>query len=71
MAGGEGGALVSENKLGWVVPVQDFDALQQFLKQLTLEQVEAFPKQEIQQRAIAAFDFELQFSLFLKELETL
>ncbi len=71
MAGGEGGALVSENKLGWVVPVQDFDALQQFLKQLTLEQVEAFPKQEIQQRAIAAFDFERQFSLFLKELETL
>ena len=54
-----------------MVPVQDFDALQQFLKQLTLEQVEAFPKQEIQQRAIAAFDFERQFSLFLKELEIL
>ncbi len=71
MAGGEGGALVKDNGLGWVVPVQDFEALQNFLNNLTSAEVVKFPKNEIQQKAIKAFNFKAQFEGFKQELEGL
>ena len=71
MAGGEGGDLVSENKLGWVLPVEDFTALQTFLEALTPSVVDEFPKEVIQKRAIAAFNFERQFKEVMKQIEAI
>ncbi|WP_432412250.1 glycosyltransferase family 4 protein [Rasiella sp. SM2506] len=71
MAGGEGGDLVEKQKLGWVVPVQDFKILQQFLNTITLAEVQKFPKENVQQNAMDVFDFNLQFEGFKKQLENL
>lgn len=71
MAGGEGGDIVKNNALGWVVPVQNFSALQQFLDALTTAELQNFPKNEIQQKAVKAFNFEIQFTRFKQGLERL
>lgn len=71
MAGGEGGDLVNKHKLGWVVPVQNFYALQQFLNNLTTTEVQKFPKEIVQQNAIEAFNFNLQFKDFKQQLKNL
>lgn len=71
MAGGEGGELVKKHQLGWVVPVQDFEALQKFLNNLTSTELQKFPKKEVQQRAVKGFDFKLQFEEFQKEIDML
>lgn len=64
-AGGEGGDLVQSNKLGWVIPVNDIDALQEFINKLTSMEIQKFPKIEIRERSINAFAFEKQFSEFV------
>jgi glycosyltransferase involved in cell wall biosynthesis len=71
MAGGEGGGLVKTHKLGWVVAVQDFVALQEFLNNINTTEMQKFPKETIQKRAIQAFDFRVQFEGFKKHLENL
>ncbi|MAZ73168.1 MAG: glycosyltransferase WbuB [Flavobacteriaceae bacterium] len=71
MAGGEGGELVQQNSLGWVIEVQDFVELQNFLENLTPINVQKFPKEVVQQKALQKFDFTTQFTAFKKELENL
>ncbi|MDX1463025.1 MAG: glycosyltransferase family 4 protein [Marinirhabdus sp.] len=71
MAGGEGAALVNEHRLGWVIEVQDYAGLEQFLKGLTRSTLEEFSKVEVQSRAIQAFDFNAQFQDFIDTLKTL
>ncbi len=71
MAGGEGGDLVNKNKLGWVVPVQDYKMLQQFLNTVTITEIQKFPKKIVQQKAVEVFNFNLQFEDFKQQLESL
>lgn len=71
MAGGEGGTLVQKHELGWVVPVQDFSSLQEFLNNINSTEVQKFPKAVVQKKAIQAFDFNLQFQGFKEQLENL
>ncbi|WP_114492271.1 glycosyltransferase family 4 protein [Candidatus Ulvibacter alkanivorans] len=70
-AGGEGEKLVVTHELGWVLPVQDMDALQAFVNSLSLEKLSVYPKNKVQQRALQAFDFDTQFSEFFRSIEAL
>jgi glycosyltransferase involved in cell wall biosynthesis len=71
MAGGEGGDLVKKHGLGWVLAVQDFESLQDFLNDINTTELQKFPKETIQHTAVTIFDFDKQFENFKKQLETL
>tara|TARA_A100000171_G_C2140621_1_gene155872 strand:+ start:14396 stop:15562 length:1167 start_codon:yes stop_codon:yes gene_type:complete len=71
MAGGEGGDLIKKHQLGWVVSVQDFEALQEFLNTIDVSEVQKFPKVLQQQKAIQTFDFSVQFEELKKKLKAL
>ena len=71
MAGGEGSNLVQQHRLGWTIPACDYNALQQFLNNLSVTKIEKFQKKTIQKNAVEAFDFKLQFKAFKKEIERL
>ncbi|MDC8002364.1 glycosyltransferase family 4 protein [Aequorivita todarodis] len=68
-AGGEGGQIIKTESLGWVVPVNDFSALQGFIDTLSEKELEQFPKQTVQKKAIAAFNFDRQFEAFITSIE--
>ncbi|MBV1922835.1 MAG: glycosyltransferase family 4 protein [Flavobacteriaceae bacterium] len=68
-AGGEGEMLVRNYKLGWTIPVNNRDALQDFINQLTIEKLNEHPKKEVQQNAMNAFNFKNQFSNLINEIE--
>ncbi|PVW15126.1 glycosyltransferase WbuB [Marixanthomonas spongiae] len=70
-AGGEGGKLVETHQLGWNIPVSDFDALQAFISELSIEKLKALKKEEVQKKAVKAFNFQKQFNNFVKALESL
>ncbi len=70
-AGGEGGELVEKHQLGWNIPVSDFNALQQFILELSEVQLKTFQKKRVQEEAIKAFNFETQFDIFIKVIEKL
>ncbi|SRX52643.1 glycosyltransferase family 4 protein [Aequorivita sp. CIP111184] len=63
-AGGEGGDIVEKESLGWVVPVNDFKALQDFINTISTTGLESFPKEVVQKNSISAFDFQKQFEAF-------
>lgn len=65
-AGGEGGTLVEDESLGWVVPVSAYTELQHFINTISEEKLGQFPKVKIQERSVLAFDFERQFHDFVK-----
>jgi len=65
-AGGEGETIVTENKIGWKIPVNNIRALQDFIYSLDAKKLREFPKKEIQQQAINLFDFKKQF-VFLEQ----
>ncbi len=67
-AGGEGEVLVRNNKLGWTLPVNDKNSLQEFLDQLTIEKLQEYPKIEVQKNALNAFNFKIQFEKLIKEI---
>jgi len=69
MAGGEGEDLVRENQLGWTVPVNDFKKLQQFTDALTPEMFQHYPKSGIQKKAMDVFNFDTQFTQFVRVLD--
>jgi glycosyltransferase involved in cell wall biosynthesis len=70
-AGGEGGYLVKQHKLGWIVPVNNGEALQKFIDTISVEKLMEFPKSSIQQIAISAFNFENQLERFLRKVTKL
>lgn len=70
-AGGEGGEIVNREALGWVVPVNNFEALQHFLDTVSKEKLEFFPKEEVQKNSLAAFDFKKQFEGFIISIEAI
>jgi len=70
-AGGEGGELVEKHQLGWNIPVSDFNALQQFISELSKFELKTFQKKKVQENTLAAFHFQKQFAGFTKVLEKL
>ncbi|NQX86528.1 MAG: glycosyltransferase family 4 protein [Flavobacteriaceae bacterium] len=58
--GGEGGALIKTNKLGWSIPPGDYKALNKTLGQITKEDLDAHFRSHIQNKAIECFNFDKQ-----------
>lgn len=71
VAGGEGENIVLENQLGWVVPVNDLDKLQDFIDTLTEEKMTMFSRQQVQKNAINQFDFTAQLHQLIEKLNLL
>ena len=70
-AGGEGEEIVNENSLGWVIPVNNYEALQEFITKLSELQLNEFPKNEVQGNSVKAFNFDRQFKDLLKKIEAI
>lgn len=70
-AGGEGGDVVEKESLGWVVPVNDFKSLQDFINTVSEKELERFSKEMVQKNSISAFDFERQFETFKRLIENI
>lgn len=68
-AGGEGGDIVESESLGWVLPVNDFKALQNFIDTISEKKLEQFRKKMVQKNSISAFDFAKQFETFRGMIE--
>ena len=68
-AGGEGGDIIEKQSLGWVVPVNDFKALQDFIDTISESKLEHFPKAIVQRNSVMAFNFKKQFDAFIKSIE--
>ncbi len=68
-AGGEGGEIVERESLGWVVSVNDFSALQDFINFISETELKRFPKIIIQKNSVLSFDFNRQFEAFITSLE--
>ncbi len=69
-AGGEGGEIVENESLGWVVPVNDFEALQHFIDTISISELKRFPKETVQKNSISTFDFNRQFAAFTSFIES-
>ncbi len=70
-AGGEGGEIVNREALGWVVTVDNLEALQYFIDTVSKEKLEFFPKERVQKNSLAAFDFKKQFDGFIISIEAI
>lgn len=68
-AGGEGGDIVKQESLGWEVPVNNQEALQNFIDHLDHNTLNQFQKTSVQNNSIKAFDFNIQFQKFLDFIE--
>ncbi|MBK5213973.1 MAG: glycosyltransferase family 4 protein [Flavobacteriaceae bacterium] len=68
-AGGEGGEIVANESLGWVISVNDFEALQRFIDTLSEKELKRFPKETVQKNSVLAFDFNRQFEAFTASIE--
>lgn len=68
-AGGEGGEIVKKESLGWVFPVNDFEALQVFIESISEKDLKCFPKEIVQKNSVLGFDFKRQFEEFIKSIE--
>ena len=67
-AGGEGEDLVRNNHLGWVLSVNDMNALQNFIDSISLEKLDTYPKMQVQKNAVVNFNFSEQFLRLVSEL---
>jgi glycosyltransferase involved in cell wall biosynthesis len=70
-AGGEGETLVRNNKLGWTIPVNNLNALQEFIDSLSSEKLTEFNKNSVQENTIKAFDFNIQFKELTEKLNAI
>lgn len=68
-AGGEGGDLVNREGLGWVIQVNDFEALQHFMNTISKAELKRFPKEAVQKSSTSAFNFKKQFEEFIISIE--
>jgi len=69
-AGGEGGAIVERESLGWVVAVNDLGGLQSFINSISETELKSFPKAIVQKNSALAFDFKKQFDAFISSIES-
>jgi len=65
-AGGEGENIVKENRLGWVISVNNLNELQEFIDSLSVTVLKNFSNNEVQKSAIANFNFKEQFTTLIK-----
>ncbi len=70
-AGGEGGDIVEQESLGWVVPVTDFKALQDLINAISEKELNRFPKKIVQENSVLAFDFRRQFEELINSIEAI
>jgi glycosyltransferase involved in cell wall biosynthesis len=70
-AGGEGGEIVKKESLGWVVPVNDLKALQDFINTVPVTDLKLFPKEDVQRNSVSAFNFHKQFEGFTALIESI
>lgn len=70
-AGGEGGEIVKKESLGWVVPVNNLKALQDFINTVSVTDLKLFPKEDVQRNSVSAFDFHKQFERFTTSIENI
>lgn len=70
-AGGEGGEIVEKESLGWVIEVNNFEALQHFINTVSISELKRFPKEVIQKKSVESFSFNKQFEAFLTAIETI
>ena len=68
MGGGEGGDVVGNNQIGWVIEVGNYLQLERFLEQLDQNSFEGMTKSQIQKRALKGFDFDTQFESLVERL---
>ena len=68
-AGGEGGEIVANESLGWVISVNNFEVLQRYIDTLSENELKRFPKKTIQKNSVLAFDFNRQFEAFTASIE--
>ncbi|ARN78378.1 glycosyltransferase WbuB [Nonlabens spongiae] len=68
MGGGEGGDVVKNNEIGWVIEVGNYKQLERFLEQLDQKSFEGMAKSQIQKRAVGSFDFNDQFKNLVEKL---
>ncbi len=71
MGGGEGGDVVANNHIGWVIEVGSHKDLQSYLNTLERSSLENYGKQKIQEIAMNNFDFEEQFNRLSSTLKRL
>jgi glycosyltransferase involved in cell wall biosynthesis len=68
-AGGEGGDIVTDNNLGWNIPVSDYEKLQVFIDSFSKDMLADLSKNNIQSISENRFSFEKQFDNLIKEIE--
>lgn len=68
-AGGEGGDIVINYKLGWNVPVNNVQKLQEFIDSLSLSKLNEFTRIEVQENSTKRFSFTNQFDDLIKEID--
>ncbi len=68
-AGGEGGDIVDKEELGWVIPVNNFEALQNFINTFSENKLKHYSKEKVQKNSVSAFDFNKQFEAFTASIE--
>jgi len=67
-AGGEGGDIVKDHNLGWVVAVNNLPELQQFINSLSESELNLFNKSNVQKSAVNSFGFQEQFTSLIKKI---
>ncbi len=70
-AGGEGGDIVDKEELGWVIPVNNFEALQNFINTFSENELKHYSKEKVQKNSVSAFDFNKQFEAFTASIENI
>lgn len=70
-AGGEGGEIVKENELGWVVSVNNLNELQVFINSLSVKVLNDFSHNGVQKNAITNFNFREQFTSLVEYINNI
>tara|TARA_B100000809_G_scaffold257721_1_gene299785 strand:- start:646 stop:1812 length:1167 start_codon:yes stop_codon:yes gene_type:complete len=70
-AGGEGEDIVTDNNLGWNIPVADYEKLQFFIDSFSKDMLVDLSKNNIQTVSKNRFSFEKQFDSFIKKIESI
>ncbi|MGB5982654.1 MAG: glycosyltransferase family 4 protein [Nonlabens sp.] len=68
MGGGEGGDIVEQEQIGWVIEVGNYKELQGFLNMLKPFSFSDLSKSSVRERAMKRFDFDQQFSGLIEKL---
>jgi glycosyltransferase involved in cell wall biosynthesis len=71
MGGGEGGDIVKNNRIGWVIEVGSYKDLQEFLNTFKVEDLNNYGKEKIRGIAMKTFNLDQQIIQLVQELKEL